>query len=649
MWSSTYLVLCFIAFARAAEVSPAKPARWELVTIDFEGPRTSEVATPNPFTNFRLDVTFTHHSSKVKHVIPGFYAADGNAAHTSAESGNIWRVRFTPARTGKWSYVASFRKGNFIAVKDIDGVPASFDGESGDFTVGVGEFKAPDLRAKGRLQYVGQRYYRYANGEYKLKLGTNTPENLLAYEGFDGEPTPLSFESHLKDWRSGDPTWGDSGRGKEMIGAVNYLSKMGVNSLFAISMTVKGDSDGQVHPWRSRSDRIRYDVSKLEQWEIVFDHAERKGISLNLAFCETENEAIFEHEEKISKQTGFALSRKVYYREIIARFSHHLGFATIIGEENGWSEEKKNGGGFPWGVGNTHQQRKIFSRFIRDTDPYKSPIGVHTYPSLKNEVYTPMLGPRSGVRHESASLQMGRKWSTYHETKHWVDQSIVHGMPWVVAADEIGADWEGLPGGIPPASAGKPNMSFRAVLCWGNIMAGGAGVEVFSGRVDQSLSNFREFDSIWAEFSRPLRLFDEHNIPFWAMHAYSDIVSPKKKLNNNQWMYGFAKRGDVYVIYQSGEIEPLLNLSGVTGKFHVRWFNPRPSSSSNLELGSVLTVVGGGAKVEVGKPPFESGRDWAIVVSRTFPLSNTATKASSVSPHDLIPGSLTFGTNTSHW
>ncbi|KAI0561106.1 hypothetical protein FGB62_93g014 [Gracilaria domingensis] len=649
MWSVALFVLASIVLARAAKVSPSEPARWERITIDFEGPKTSEAAATNPFTNYRLDVTFTHGASGVKYVIPGFYAADGNAAETSAQSGNIWRVRFTTARTGKWSYVASFRKGDFIAVRDIDGVSTSFDGEGGNFVVGARQFQPPDLRAKGRLQYVGQRYLRYANGEYKLKLGTNTPENVLAYKGFDGEPTPLTFESHLKDWRSGDPTWGSDDRGKEMIGAVNYLSNMGVNSLFAILMTVKGDSKGQVHPWRSQKDRIRYDVSKLEQWEVVFDHAERKGISLNLAFCETENEAIFEHEAGLSKKTGFALSRKVYYREIIARFSHHLGFATIIGEENGWTEEHKHGGGFPWGVGNSHQQRRMFSQFIRNIDPYKSPIGVHTFPSLKEEVYTPMLGPHNGVRHESASLQMARKWSTYEETRHWVDQSIVHGMPWVVAADEVGSDREGVPGGVPLASSGKPNVSFRAVLCWGNIMAGGAGVEVFSARVDQSLSNFREFDSIWAEFSRPVSLFQDHNIPFWAMHAYSNIVTPKKKMNNGQWMYGFAKLGDVYVIYQSGEIEPLLNLSGVGGKFQVRWFDPRPSLSSNLELGSVLTVSGGNGKVELGKPPYARNRDWAIVVARTFPLSNSATKASSVSPHDLIPGSLTFGTNSSFW
>ncbi len=67
----------------------------------------------NPFLNYRLDVTFKN-GNKV-YVIPGFYAADGNAAETSSASGNIWQVRFTPDAIGEWTYTVSFKKGNNIA------------------------------------------------------------------------------------------------------------------------------------------------------------------------------------------------------------------------------------------------------------------------------------------------------------------------------------------------------------------------------------------------------------------------------------------------------------------------------------------------------------------------------------------------------
>ena len=40
-------------------------------------------------------------------------------------------------------------------------------------------FRPPDLRAKGALRYVGRRYQRHDNGEWYLKAGADSPENLL--------------------------------------------------------------------------------------------------------------------------------------------------------------------------------------------------------------------------------------------------------------------------------------------------------------------------------------------------------------------------------------------------------------------------------------------------------------------------------------
>ncbi|HYW81219.1 MAG TPA: DUF5060 domain-containing protein, partial [Thermoguttaceae bacterium] len=88
--------------------------KWHKVTIDFVGPQTSETATPNPFTDYRLDVTF--HNGTSSYVVPGFYAADGNAAETSASAGNVWRVHFSPDKTGRWTYEASFKRGHQVAL-----------------------------------------------------------------------------------------------------------------------------------------------------------------------------------------------------------------------------------------------------------------------------------------------------------------------------------------------------------------------------------------------------------------------------------------------------------------------------------------------------------------------------------------------------
>src|SRR5688572_17789372 len=83
--------------------------QWHDVVLTFDGPSTSESAEPNPFLHYRLNVTFTKGARK--YVVPGYFAADGNAAETSAKSGNKWRVHFIPDETGDWTYSTSFRSG----------------------------------------------------------------------------------------------------------------------------------------------------------------------------------------------------------------------------------------------------------------------------------------------------------------------------------------------------------------------------------------------------------------------------------------------------------------------------------------------------------------------------------------------------------
>ena len=160
---------------------------WHTIAFTFTGPAASEYDTINPFTDYRLDVEFTSGNQKIS--VPGFYAADGNAAETSARSGNKWRAYFCPPSVGEWTYKVTFLKGKNIAIADdlSYGQKCYKNDESGTFTVEKTDKIAPDFRAKGRLQYYGTRYLIHSgNGETFLKGGADSPENFLGYREFDG-------------------------------------------------------------------------------------------------------------------------------------------------------------------------------------------------------------------------------------------------------------------------------------------------------------------------------------------------------------------------------------------------------------------------------------------------------------------------------
>lgn len=223
---------------------------WHKVTVTLDGPYAHEQdSRPNPFTDYRMSVEFRHASGAV-YEAPGYFAADGDAKNSSAEAGLKWRAHFAPDRTGTWKYLIHFSQGKHVAL-DADAKSSAlspYDGQRGAFTVSETDKQLPDLRAQGRLQYVGRRYLRFAgSGRYFLKAGADAPETLLAYADFDntiaGRPqkAPLkTWTPHRQDWRPGDPTWkGDKGKG--LIGAINYLSGKGCNAFSFLTYNAGGD------------------------------------------------------------------------------------------------------------------------------------------------------------------------------------------------------------------------------------------------------------------------------------------------------------------------------------------------------------------------------------------------------------------------
>ena len=254
--------------------------QWHKVTIGFEGPPTNETHPTNPFTDYRLDVTFTHSATNKSYIVPGYYACDGNAANSGADSGPVWLAHFAPSAEGIWNWHANFVTGTNVSMNG-GGTSASYmDGATGSFMVDVTDKSGRDHRGKGLLEYVGEHYLRFARtGEYFLKSGPDSPENFLAYEDFDNTENITgklkTWAPHVRDATAGDPTWA-GGKGTGITGAINYLSNKGMNSFSFLALTIMGD-DVSIFPYRSNAtfDRDRMDCSKLAQWEVVFEHADK--------------------------------------------------------------------------------------------------------------------------------------------------------------------------------------------------------------------------------------------------------------------------------------------------------------------------------------------------------------------------------------
>ena len=335
---------CSVFANYAATVSGALK-KYHPVKILFTGPSTNESSSTNPFMNYRLNVTFSKGTKA--YIVPGYYAADGDAGNSQASSGNKWAVHFTPDETGTWSYTASFRQGSNVAI-DLSvtaGTATSFDGETGTFTIADTDATGKDFRRKGMLEYVGERYYRFQNGSYFLKGGVGGPENFLGYYEFDqtsdqgGLYANLTgglhhYDPHSGDYNSDGSLWTSSNKGSRIYGALNYLASQGVNSLYFLVMNINGDGR-DVWPYTSYGERYRFDCSKLDQWNMVFEHMMKKGICMDMYLSEIENDGLLDGGE-----TG--TQRKIFIRELVARFAHNHAITWNIGEENEQTTQPQN-------------------------------------------------------------------------------------------------------------------------------------------------------------------------------------------------------------------------------------------------------------------------------------------------------------------
>jgi hypothetical protein len=351
-----------------------------------------------------------------------------------------------------------------------------------------------------------------------------------------------------------------------------------------LTMNVKGDGK-DVWPWTSMDERVRYDCSKLDQWEVIFEHMDRLGMMQHFVLQEQENDQLLDGGD-------LGPTRRLYFRELIARFGHHPAITWNLGEENT----------------NTLEQQKAFCKYFHDHDPYRHMVVVHTFPRDIERVYTSLLGYEEL---DGASLQTNktRQW-----TKEWIRRSAEAGRPWVVCLDEIGP----ANTGVKPDKDDFNHDEVRMDHLWGHLLSGGAGVEWLFGykfaHNDINLEDFRSRDQMWRQTTIAIEFFQDQ-LPFTEMVSADECTGAAGASC-------FAKPGQLYAVqWRGGEKEFPLWLPHA--RYSVQWFDPR--RGGKLRSGSVASLVGSDAFADLGMPPSDPDRDWIAIVKLDGPAPKELT------------------------
>ncbi|MEM9752766.1 MAG: DUF5060 domain-containing protein [Planctomycetota bacterium] len=656
-WCYVACIAAVIGFgleANAQATVTGPTTQWQTFTLNFEQPGSfSELGgAVNPFLDYRLQVAFTNGDQTYS--VPGYYASTENGP-------GLWRAKFTPDTPGEWTYSVDFRTGANAAVL-LDGevggaagvTTTGFHGATGTVNVASRDAGAEGFLSQGRLEYVGGHYLKFRDGGYWIKTGTDSPENLLGYAGFDntassnnrgpdyGNAFPQAtrylhrYPDHVQDWNPGDPTWqtdnpaGDepgAQDGKGLIGALNYLSEAGVNSVYFLPNNIGGDgretqpyADPNVNNNGSGSNNnVRFDVSKLEQWEIALDHAQRQGIHLHFVL----NEAETPNKQELDGGT-LGVERKLYYRELVARFGHHNALQWNLSEEY---NRTRNGAGEL-----SPDTVKQWAAYLSEVDPYDHPLTVHNgnYGDWPNNTafpdqHTDLPGPGQRAEWEPffgdadfdlTSYQNYNERGIGDEVEYLRARSAAMGRPIPIMIDEPESP-DGIPLG-PGVHNNNAADAMRREMVY-DILFSGGGFEWFVRQQDQALEDFREFDQLWRD-SATARDFMELHLPFWEMDPDDNLV------RGSDTDYGgaevFAKAGEVYAIYlpdgstddnpQSADNSPELDLRGLAGEaFTLRWFDPK----AGVFVGEASEITGGGWSAIGASPRGKLNTDdWVILI-----------------------------------
>jgi hypothetical protein len=258
--------------------------------------------------------------------------------------------------------------------------------------------------------------------------------------------------------------------------------------------------------------------------------------------------------------------RRLFYRELVARFGHHNALQWNICEEYDYK--------YPL----SSDKIKAFAGYIQQQDPYDHSITVHNQanPDIS---WTPVLGDS---RFSLTSFQYSGRVAGYGaEVEEWRRKTASAGRPIPISMDELAT--------ITTTNAGRQ----RKAILWPTYLSGGQ-LEWFKSGDQQDMKDFRLYEKHWM-YTRYARTFVQKNLPFWEMGPQDDLLSGE----SSDYLPNATSTG-------------ALDLSGISGSFQKSWYNPRTGGFEGA-----TKTVSGGAKRSLGTPPSSSSSDWVVLVKAT--------------------------------
>jgi Putative collagen-binding domain of a collagenase len=278
------------------------------------------------------------------------------------------------------------------------------------------------------------------------------------------------------------------------------------------------------------------------------------------------------------------IERKLFYRELVARFGHLPALQWNLCEEYNLN----------YNLG--PERVKSFAQYIHDMDPYDHPITVH-HASRAEKVWTPFLGDS---RFTVTSFQENKNVSSLVET--WRARSREAGVPLVIGMDEF----------FPDKTSPDNIDRHRREYLWPIYFSGGQVEFILDDLLN--VEDFRRYERLW-QYMAHARTFMMEHLPFWEMQPCDELLRGASTFageNNTMTGQVFAKKGEVYAVYLPvAENTGSLDLNVAHGTIRLRWFNPRTGAFSEDEV-----RLQGGCAVALGAPPEDPSEDWVALLTR---------------------------------